>query len=217
MWRRLTILLALIALVAACGGSGGETGDTSPDDEGAGTSSTTQVQPEDDATVDQPGDDEPAGGGDAGGGDSSSAGGVQLEPAGNSSVSVDGTPLTPEGLLRCIPFGERDDDLDLQVIGDGFILFIYIRTGLPPTHELTIQGRAVGDGESTGVFGGAAYEVTAGEWTDESGQPVDGPPFEYTGDRVSGSLLLEDIFEAADPIDVTFDVPVPATIQDCSL
>jgi hypothetical protein len=40
---------------------------------------------------------------------------------------------------------------------------------------------------------------------------------EWTGDRVAGSATLADTFEAADPIEVTFDVVVPEEVQDCSL
>lgn len=39
-------------------------------------------------------------------------------------MSVDGAALAPPSLLRCIPYSESDGDLDLHVIGDGFVLFM---------------------------------------------------------------------------------------------
>lgn len=139
--------------------------------------------------------------------------------AGDSQVSVDGSALTPQSLLRCIPFSESAEDLDLQVIGDGFVLFVYVnQAGSVSSHDVSIQGSAVGEDGATGVFSGMVSEYPDGNWYVEFDQPpLDGPPLEWSGDRVSGTMTLADSYEVADPIEVSFDVPVPPDVHDCSL
>jgi hypothetical protein len=210
--KRILALAVVAAMVAACGGSGGDA-DPEGGDSASGATTTTAApgttQPGEEAPddEDEPGEEEP---------DAPSSPDPDLEPAGDTTVSVDGTPLVAEFLLRCIPFGDGDDDLDLTVLGEGFMLFIYVRDGLPTSHELSIQGTAVGSDGGTGVFSGAAYEM-GGSWSTEMGESLDGPPFEYTGDRVSGSLVIMDIRDESSTIEVVFDARVPSDIVDCSL
>ena len=209
--KRILALAVVAAMVAACGGSGGDA-DPEGGDSASGTTTTaapgtTQPGEESPDDEDEPGEEEP---------DAPSSPDPDLEPAGDTTVSVDGTALVAEFLLRCIPFDDGDDDLDLTVLGQGFILFINVRSGLPTSHELTIQGTAAGSDGGTGVFGAAAYEMGGG-WSTEEGDSLDGPPFEYTGDRVSGSMVLLDARGGSDTIEVAFDARVPDDIVDCSL
>ena len=209
-----TLLLAAALMLTACGGaSGADAGATTaaaPDDTTSATEAPAATQAP--ATTAAPATTvAPAGNG--GNGD------PMMVPAGDSQVSVDGSALTAQSLLRCIPFSESDEDLDLQVIGDGFVLFVYVNQGgSAPSHELSIQGGAVGDGEAMGVFSGMVSEYPDGNWYVELDQPpLDGPPLEWSAGRVSGTMTLEDAFEQADPIEVSFDVPVPPDVHDCSL
>lgn len=215
-----TLLFAVVLLLAACGGASGDDSDTTtPPDAAAEATPATEVPaatqaPATTAAPAAPATTAPpAPAGDAG------SGGPMMVPAGDSQVSVDGSALTPQSLLRCIPFSESDEDLDLQVIGDGFVLFVYVNQGGSlPSHEVSIQGSAVGDGESMGVFSGMVSESPDGNWYVEFDQPpLAGPPLEWSGDRVSGTMTLEDAYEQADPIEVSFDVPVPPDVHDCSL
>lgn len=132
-------------------------------------------------------------------------------------VVVDGETLAVNQLLRCVPFGESEDDLDLTVLGAGYQLFIYVYDsfgdGTLVSHELTIQGTAAG-----GVFAATANSFGGGDWTmDDGEQALSGPPFDYSGGNVSGSMVLTEIFEGATTVEVSFSVPVPAEIVDCSL
>ena len=205
MFRSLA-LMAVISLVTACGGSGG---DSTPDDTPGADQATTTTAPAPETPVDEPEDGEPPAGGVG------DPGGIQMVPAGNSTVSVDGTALAPQELLRCIPFQEDDDRLDLTVLGDGFQLFINVTES--SDNELTIQGRAVGDGESTGVFAASMFSLDGESWINDESEVTDHTPFTWTGDRVSGSMTLLDIFDSGDTVEVTFDVIVPPDTQDCSL
>jgi hypothetical protein len=214
---RRTVLLAAVLMLAACGGaSGDDAGTTVAPDAPADTTPATEAPTatEAPATTAAPASTAPpAPSGDAGGGD------PMMVPAGDSQVSVDGSALTPQSLLRCIPFSESGEDLDLQAIGHGFVLFVYVnQAGSASSHDLSIQGSVVGDGESMGVFSGMVSEYPDGNWYVEFDQPpLDGPPLEWSGDRVSGTMTLDDSFEQADPIEVSFDVPVPPDVHDCSL
>ena len=210
-------VLLVVVMIAGCGGdadSADTTGDTGTTEAGAAPA-TTEPPPADDPPADEPADDPEGESGDAGG-----SGGVGdlLVPAGDATVAVDGTQLTPQNLLRCIPFSDDEGDLDLQVLGDGFILFIYVSTGGFEAHELSMQGSAIGVDGSMGVFSGSAASVDGTSWIDgDTGEPVDGPPFEYTGDRVSGMLTISDVQGGQDPIEVSFDTQVPPDVNDCSL
>jgi hypothetical protein len=199
-----SLLLALTLALAACGGTA-EEADVADSVTPSQTEAPSQPEP---TTTEASSDD---GSSDGGGGAD-----LLIVPAGDSTVSVDGKAMTTQELLRCIPFDESDGTLDLQVFGDGFQLNVYITTGGAPFMELSISGRAVGDGESTGVFSAMVSEL-GGTWYLDAEEPVDGPPFDWQGDRIRGSLTLADIFEEADPIEVDFDVIVPGDVNDCSL
>lgn len=215
MHGRLMTVLLVVAMIAGCGGDA-DPGDTSGDTgttEADAAPATTEPPP-----ADEPADDSESESGDAGG--SGGSGGVDdlLVPAGDATVAVDGTQLTPQNLLRCIPFSDEEGNLDLQVLGDGFILFVYVSTDGLQSHELSMQGSAIGVDGSMGVFGNTAVSFDGTTWTDdETGEPLDGPPFEVTGDRVSGTLTIHDVQGGESPIEVTFDTPVPTDVNDCSL
>jgi hypothetical protein len=205
MFRTLT-LMAMMSLVTACGGAGG---DSTPDEAPGANPATTTTAPAPETSVDEPDDAEPPAGGVGDPGE------IQMVPAGNSTVSVEGTDFSPRQLLRCIPFQDEDDQLDLTVLGDDFQLFIYVTES--SNNELTIQGRAVGDGESTGVYAGSAFSLDGEDWFDDEGGESDHTPFAWTADRVSGSMTLLDIYDSGDTVEVAFDVIVPPDTQDCSL
>jgi hypothetical protein len=204
---RVSLGIAFALVLAACAGSVDEA-DTAVNQTSSQTEITTQVdaapQAEPPTTV----------AASPGGGET---GGPIIVPAGDSTVSVGGQPLTTQQVVRCIPFNDGDENLDLAILGDGFTFFVYIDVGnAGRTEELGINGLAVGDGESVGLFGAIVSDFT-GSWTNESLGPVDGPAFDWQGDRISGTMTLVDFNEIADPIEVSFDMIVPSDISDCSL
>jgi hypothetical protein len=215
MWGRIATLLLVLAVVVACGGDTADETDT-------GTDAVVTTQAASDDTVggteeteatEAPADEEepPA---DEGGGGGIQPGGMVVEP-GDASVTADGESLAVTGLLRCIPFSDEDGNLDLQILGDGFQLFVAVN-GI--SQELSMQGRAIGDGESLGVFSNSAISFDGTSYTDdETGEALDAPPFVYSGDRVSGSMVMYDAYGSGDSIEVSFDSPVPADVNDCSL
>jgi hypothetical protein len=228
MTRQLMVVVCVLVL-AGCADA-----DTTGDAE----SVTTAPQPSTEGPVvtTRPADQQATGDEDTAGSEEAPSGaggdGPELIPAGDSQVAINGEPVAANSLLRCEPFsaseelglpgGEDSEVLDLQVLGDGYILFIGVSSETAPgdiqlgSQSASIQGRAVGDGESTGVFE-TSVRQNGDQWFGDGAEPADGPLMEWTGDRVAGSATLADTFEAADPIEVTFDVVVPEEVQDCSL
>ncbi len=116
------------------------------------------------------------------------------------SFTVNGTEFAVNILNRCIPFsGPDSSDIDLQPIaqGQGAGLNLY---GNGDSVEVSVQGSTIDD-----MFGSIAF--SANEATENT----------LDGDRWSGSATLEDPFEEADPVEVTWDVMVPGEMRDCSL
>lgn len=122
---------------------------------------------------------------------------------------------------RCEPFFDGDDNLDLQALAsDGVILFVVINTPLGSadlllSHELSIQGSALGSGGQVAAFSGTGNSTQAGPWMDDDGGPLSGPPFTINGDRISGSMIVADARGGSETLDVTFDVPIPSEILEC--
>lgn len=205
---RVTLGIAFALVLAACAGTVEEAdtavNQTSPQTETTGQASTTQADatPQTEPTTTAAAS--PGGG---------ATGGPIIVPAGDSTVSVGGQPLVTQQIVRCIPFSDIDGNLDLTMLGDGFTLFVYVSESTSgSTQELNINGLAVGDG----LFAATLSEI-GGSWLNDSFEPVDGPAFDWQGDRISGTMTLVDITETADPIDVTFDMIVPSDVSDCSL
>ena len=225
MKRHLMILICVVALVG-CGGT-----DTTGGEEPATT--TAQSNAEDPVATTQPADDQAVGNeAESGGGEAPAGGGgdgPEMVPAGDSEVVINGESATANSLLRCQPFdssealglpeGEDGEVLDLQVLGDGYILFIGLdrARGHPDgKSECQHPGAGCRGGGETGVFE-ASVRQNGDIWFAHGAEQVDGPFMEWTEGRVIGAATLADTFEAADPIEVTFDVVVPEEVQDCSL
>lgn len=214
MWGRIAALAFAVLLVVACGGDAD--GGSEAADEPTETTLATADEPTDETeATEAPADEDPPADDSGDGGGGIQPGGMVVEP-GDATVAADGESLTPTGLLRCIPFSDDEGTLDLQILGDGFELFVYVT---PSSHELSIQGRAIGDGESLAVFSNSAFSFDGGTTytDDESGEVLDAPPFDYSGDRVSGSMVIYDAYGTGDSIEVSFDSPVPSEVNDCSL
>ena len=200
MLRILLLIASLFAFagLAACGGDDDDGGDDAP-------TATSAPADAGDAGDGEAMDDDDGDAGD-GGGDPPSGG------SGDGVIEVDGERFDVTSLLRCEPFSEGDDNLDLQAgAAGGLRLFIYVNAGdALLQHELSIQGGGVG------VFSGSA-SLLGGDWVDDDGNSVSGPPFEVGEDRISGSLTLSDARGGDATVDVSFDVAIPGDIEDCSL
>jgi hypothetical protein len=140
-------------------------------------------------------------------------------PAGGSvdgEVTVGGVPYAVLEILRCEPFTDHQDSLDLTAIGDDFEVFITIEHVLAstPQHSLTIQGAVAG-----GIFEESAMPMPpSNSWrTLDSDETLPGPPFEVAGNRINGSMSLTSISGGSSGVEVEFDLPIPEEIVDCSL
>jgi hypothetical protein len=185
----------LFALSAACGGDDeGSTGPTSTSTESDIAGDTPTGEPTDEAndTDSQP----EASSGEAG------------------VVEIDSEAYPIGEVLRCEPFFEHEDDLDLTALGSGAQVFVVINHPLDnlEQHELSVQG-------SVGVYSGSASSTAGGGWADEDGEPLPGPPFEISGDRITGSLVVVAARggDEAERITVSFDLEIPSEVEDCSL
>lgn len=210
----LTVLLVLLTMVA-CGGDDDSSNSSAPSNDAPAASGSSATDDNSDSTDDE---DKATDESDESNDESGSPGGGDAI----GSIEVDGQTFDVQEMLRCEPSFDGEDNLDLQASGIGLRLFIYINTPLGSAnalvaHELSIQGSAIGSGGQTGVFSGAANSTQGGPWLDEDANPLPGPPFTVAGDRVSGSLILADARGGAETIDVSFDVPIPSEVMDCSL
>ncbi|MGI9586351.1 MAG: hypothetical protein ACR2N7_12255 [Acidimicrobiia bacterium] len=193
----LALIASLVLVAAACSGSddGGET------EEVADTATTTtaaaaaQSDSGDTAasTTSPPQDD---------GGTASQA----VPPVGDEgSFTVNDTEFVVTFLNRCIPFGGEDGEtIDLQPIaqGQGGQLNLY---GTADQLEVSVQGQTVQE-----LYGSIAFSAD----TFDSGEIQEST---INGDRWTGSATVVDPFEAADPVNVTWDVMIPDETRDCSL
>ncbi len=192
------LIVSLVLVAAACGGSD-DGGDADNDDGTASATTTTtaaattQGDSGGTSTTPPPQDD----GGSA----------PQDVPAvgEEGSFTVNDTEFVVTFLNRCIPFGGEDGEtIDLQPVaqGQGGMLFLY---GTADSLEVTVQGNSLEE-----LYGSIAFVA----------DPFDtGEVHESTiaGDRWTGSATLNDIYDAADPVSVSWDVMIPSDVQDCSL
>ena len=214
MWGRIAALLLALVMVVACGGDA-DGGSEAADEPTGTTQAPSDDQTDETEATEAPADDDPPADDAGGSGGGIEPGGMVVEP-GDATVTAGGESLTPTGLLRCTPFSDEDGSLDLQILGDGFELFVYVTA---TSQELSLQGRAIGDGESLAVYSNSAFTFDGGTTytDDESGEVLDAPPFEVSGDRVSGSMVIYDAYGTGDSLEVSFDAPVPSDVHDCSL
>jgi hypothetical protein len=194
----LAILVTAAFALAACGDDDGDgpgpaqqpTPTTAPED-GNGSES----DPDDDE--DEAGDDDPR----------------QLPGSlvgGSGTITVDGQSFPISDIIRCVPFRDDSDDLDLTALGSGIQAFVYITP--ERSQELDIQGSAL-DGA---IYSGSVFSFDGGStWLDDFDEQVDAAPLEWSGERVSGTMTVHDIFEEADPVEVTIDLAVPSRQEDC--
>jgi len=121
------------------------------------------------------------------------------------SFTVDDQEFAVTFLNRCIPFGGADSsDIDLQPIaqGQGAQLNLY---GTADSLEVSVQGRTVE--EIGGSIAFAADPFNDGEIRESS----------ISGDRWTGSATLADSLGSGSTVEVTWDVMIPADMEDCSL
>jgi len=131
---------------------------------------------------------------------------------GDGVIELNGERINVNEVRRCEPFSDSEGNLDLTAIGEGVMLFVVVNEGTVLSHELSLQGSSAG-----GVFSATANQFSDGSWTDEDGQPISGAPFTVGEDRISGSMTLNDARGGADTADVSFELPIPSEIIDCSL
>lgn len=182
------MFFAIALTVAACGGSDGE---------GVGDDGTTAPTTGD--TPGDSGDPDPTGSPDTTAPDDTNGGGGGGEVTEMGSFTVNGTVFAVTFLNRCEPFGDGPDDLSLQGLQQG-----------PTGGKINLdKGAALNDvsvdGPGVEAFGSVAF----------ASQFETPPVSEISGDRWTGSATLFDIFEEVDPVEVTWDLMIPAEINDC--
>ena len=189
----LALTVSLVLVAAACGGSDEGGGDENVNSATTTTTAATGQSNGDGTTTTSPPDD----------GDSAPQDQPPVGEAG--SFTVNGTEFVVTLLNRCIPFGGEDGQtIDLQTLaqGQGGELFLY---GTADSLEVSVQGSTVNE-----MYGSIAFTADpfgTGEIQESS----------IDGDRWTGSAILNDALDVADPVSVTWDVMVPDEIRDCSL
>lgn len=189
----LLAVAALVLFVSACGGSEDAGGDSATE---ASADSTTTDGGDTTTTSAAPSDPEPSDGGD----DSSSAPADPPAVGEMGSFTVNGTEYAVTFLNRCVPFSGPDSGvIDLQPIaqGQGAQMNLYGDGG--DFDEVSVQGSTIQQ-----TFGSIAFSTM--EATESN----------IAGDRWTGSATLEDAAGGdAAPVEVTWDVMVPAEAQEC--
>ena len=70
-------------------------------------------------------------------------------------------------------------------------------------------------GEWTGVCVPIARQLHR-QGDQETGDPLDGPPFTVAGNRITGNmLLLQDLPEGEGTVEVGFDLEIPSDLAGC--
>jgi hypothetical protein len=155
------------------------------------------------------------------------------------TFAVDGQQFESQ-TVRCEPFDfygdASDDDLDLGSISEGSTYVNVTLThsegfgqegGTYPQQHLSVFFSRQGDG-GTEQFEGVATNDAEGNWYpggalvlfgDQTEEPLPAKPFEQDGNRISGSLSLEQNWPegATGTVEVSFDLAYTDEIQDCSL
>jgi hypothetical protein len=193
---RLTGLLLLALGLVACGGSGGDPNG------GDAPAAPTEATPTDTAPTDAPPDD----GGSAG--DDNGGFGVPGAIHGDGTLVIDGETYNVETVLRCEPFDDGEDSLDLAALASGATVFVYLEEYMGSVlFEVGLQG-------PMGLYENLYSEGVDG-WVDDRGDPVDGLLFEIDGNRIRGASTLIEFHEGEDTLELSYDLPIPDTIVDC--
>jgi hypothetical protein len=123
-------------------------------------------------------------------------------------VEVDGQSFAITDVRRCEPFSGREDDLDLQALGDGIQAFVVINRPIGGSqavmHEFSMQGANAG-----GVFAGSATTFDGETWLDYQDNPLDAAPFEVSGDTVLGTIDTRAATDDSAGPTVSFEVAIP--------
>lgn len=115
------------------------------------------------------------------------------------SFAVNGEAFAVTLLNRCIPFQDDEGNIDLQALAQGSSvkLNLYLTGGVV---EVSVDGSGLREKHGSIAFGDDA-QVHASA---------------VAGDRWTGSATVGDSLDTVDPVDITWDVMVPAEAQDCS-
>lgn len=114
------------------------------------------------------------------------------------SFTVEGDEFVVRMVIRCTPFRDEPGNLDLQAMSEGPQLNVVVDGGAGGS-EISVQG-----GGLTAAYGSIAFGVSDDE-----------VEVDVADGRVSGSGTLSDAQGSGTTVDVTFDVEVPETAQDC--
>jgi hypothetical protein len=183
---------ALIVILAACGGSDDGGGDTS----GAGAVLDTTAATESSGGADG-GSTETTAPDDAP--DEGAAAAPEQAAVGDAgSFTVNGTEFAVTFLNRCIPFQDESGNIDLQALGQGGKLDLYL---IGEFLEVSVDGLGIEE-----MFGSIAFGA----------DPVIHESI-IDGDRWMGSATVGDSLGSGDPVDITWNVMIPAEAIDCSL
>lgn len=217
--RRLLTAAALALAVAACSSSGAT--DVGADDSAAVTAGDAA----DEVTGDEvTGDEVPAttqDTPDAPGTEEATPEEATTEDTSDATdpvlgtVIVAGTTYEITELRNCEPLDLGDGMerlLELQGLGrDGgerVQIDVYVSDGpAGGLHEVSWNG-------PEGVRGNQALEL-GGDWLDNAQTALGSPPVALTDERVSGALPVLDAMTQDDPVDLAFDLPVPAERISC--
>ncbi len=223
--RFAALIVAVVVLLAACGG-----------DDVSGTQSDTTDAPETPTTLAEAAEDLTE--------DVTEQAEEKTEEliagAVAGTFAADGEQFESQ-TVRCEPFDfygdASEDDLDLaSIAGDGstFVNVTLTHTegfgqdgSTYPQQNLSIQFSRQGEG-GIEQFQGSSTNDAEGNWYptgalvlfgDQTEEPLPAKPFEQDGNRISGSLTLDQDWPegATGTVEVSFDLSYPDEIVDCSL
>ncbi|MGA7226859.1 MAG: hypothetical protein WBZ40_04035 [Acidimicrobiia bacterium] len=223
MRRRFVILAIMAMLAAACGGG-------SSDPTSAGEPATTVGA----SATDTPQDDEQTAAEDGDPAAEESEPNAPVGSASSGTVVVDGDTFEVTEMYRCEPYAdpgrEADpDDLDLVAFAADSR---YLSLTISNTESVNMSTGETFPGQFYDLRldvatadGQVEYELGAtndqdGNWTlgDDTGTPLDSPPFTIDGNNISGGMTLVETYpnEGDTMVSVTYDLEIPNEIRDCS-
>jgi hypothetical protein len=235
---RIAVMVAVLALVAAACGDDGGAGDI---EDGGSRTTPAPADAGSDQGDDGGGDDrgDGAGGDDGGGDDGGADPGIGFQAGGSGTFVVDGDTFEGVPVGRCDPFSfggpPHEDDLSLFALVasmEGLNVDFGIDEGFAASGDEMINyekqtvevGYSRSGEEGAEQFSALAANDQDGAWylggapsPGETKTPMDSVPFTREGDRISGSLILEQEWPegATGTVEVSYDLEVPSEIIDC--
>jgi hypothetical protein len=159
----------------------------------------------------------------------------QAPPAGGGgTIVLNGESHAVDQVMSCTVEADlKEGSLDLAATSEGYELQLLIQVdfseqlvavegdGMEPkvlqTQSVTLQGPAAGGLWHVGAGEAVIPPNFSPEWRDDNYDQIDGPPLTIAGDRMSGTMTLDDATGGPGSVDLSFELSIPSQAIDCSL